>query len=188
MKIHNFINKPIEPINFGRNTVMVMSFIPVALEFENSKELKEFCRVWEDSIEPKVSELSKESVSVAENYPDYIVGWYVDAFEEESLMYDDEENEARNLCLVKIDAPDSDFDDTVATYFGVLNGKDIFTGLDVLEKHSNLLESFLEDEEMAKDYDIETLKMLSQINMAWKMNIIASNNPRRQYFKVEVTE
>lgn len=188
MRVLDFNNKKLknfkEPIEFGRDTVMVMCRIPKVIVFENSTEIWKFKAVWEDVIQPYIEKHLED-----EDYElDYIAGWYVDQFEEESFMRDDEEDEDRNLTLFNLQGKEGwEYEDEITIKFGVLNSKDTYTDMDTLQKQVELIDLLLSEELMFKRLKDDTKEMFKIINEIWKEDILAYKN-NQPYFEVGLYE
>ena len=185
MKIH-FFDKLNEDStkNFGGSTIMAMCYIPAIIEFDCKEEIKGFRNVWED-IAAKIEELSEENQEIFEQFPDNITCWYIDAFEGELFLMEDICKE-RNLSLVPmVNEPNSSFIEAITVQFGHLNSADITTEFDVLEKHIVLLKNFLDDPIMTKKYSIKQLDMLVKILRLWQTDLELSNDPGKQFFKID---
>lgn len=182
MKVLDFSKKSPEGVVFERQTFMVMCYTPKVIVFENSIELDKFKRVWE-----LINEIVCESDILLEEIGDSISSCFIDAFEEESYMLDDEDEISRKFILKDIsDMDDSNFEDSMMVKLGVLNSKDIWLSMEELSKLIFLLESLLFSEKRSFQLKEDTEKMFLTVLTVWKEDIKLSK--RNKFFKVEVEE
>jgi len=187
MKIIDFKNKR-KPIQFDRETIMIMCYTPKIIVFETSEELTKFKRVWEEVIVDYYDRYEKEIDKDFEKQ--HIARWYVDQFEEESWMINDEDHEGRKLKVVpltKKQAREAHWDNTICTYFGVLDSKDTYADMYTLEKQCEMIELMFETEELNKRLKEDTKEMFKQILEVWEEDI-SSFYCDDDYFTVKVEE
>ena len=143
------IKQSMLPISFGRQTVMVGAYTPQVLVFENSKDLDLFKNV----IEEVAEYIADNDKTFSSRY----TRWFIDPFEEEAYMVDDDE-EDRNLTLIsREEMDDENFSNEITTKFGVLNSKDCYTGPNVTTIQIEMLNMAL-----TNNYIVRTLKLTDE--------------------------
>ena len=175
------------PIQFDRETIIVMAFVNKIIVFENGAEMHTFKSLFEDMQD--YWENNNE-----EQYDKYCdaLYWYVDPFEEESFMVDHKKNEeytyeGRKL-LVESTNDFTNFDDNISIYFGVLNSKDMYFGMNELQKTVDIIETYLNISEFTKTLDLKELSMLTNILEIFKEDIEESKVNPNNYFGVIIRE
>ena len=185
MKVLDFTNKTFEPIELGRNTAMIMCFTPKIILFETEEELYKFGAVWELLTDFVWSNENGDDEELQEGIGQD-VEWYSDIFLEESWYITDEGKRGRNLRVVPYPESDEMFEDTIAIKFGVLNSKDCWTPMEVLENHIALIHLLFDTEELRSKCKDDTLDMLKTIVSIWEEDVKLSERHDREYFKVMV--
>ncbi|NCI19734.1 hypothetical protein EJM73_08860 [Clostridium botulinum] len=188
MRILDYTNKKLEnEIDCGRNTVMIMPHLPKIIVFENVKELNKFQRVWEDVIQEYTMEDTDSELF--DKYPDDLISWYIDPFEEESFLFEDLDVESRCLKIVPVyEKEDECFSNKMEVKFGVLNSCDIYTDMDTLEKHCELIEILLTNEKLKDKCAKDTLNMFEIILSVWREQLAYYKEDNCKYFKIKVID
>lgn len=170
MRILNFSEEKLDKVmTFGRDTVMVMCYTPKVVVFETEEELWKFKAVWEDVIGEYMEEHEEE---YGDKYYDYDFMWYVDPFEGESFQRDDEKYEPRNIAIIPAyDNEELTYSPDTAIKFGIINSQDMWTTMDELKLHVEMLDLLFEKEELYSRMKEDTFKMFSDIREIWKEDL-----------------
>lgn len=178
-------------LQFDRETIMVMCFTPKIIVFETSEKLNKFKRVWEDII---VEYLDKNEEELD---PDFILqeyaSWFVDQFEEESWFmreFEDGEEDVPDGRKAKVTILSEEealkkyeWEDKTVTHFGMLNSKDTWTNMKVVEEQCKLIRMMFEKEELSKRLKEDTRKMFEDILKIWEEDVFISRlTDERKYF------
>ena len=186
MRVLDFTkDKLISPIDLGRNTAMIMCFTPKVILFENSLELDKFTRVWEDLIIEYLEENQKELDPEYEL--NYYALWYVDDFEGESWLFDEEKYKSRNLKLVADTENKCEYENSIMVKFGV-GAEDIWTDMETLKIHIKLVELLFNTPKLISRCKDDTVKMFRTILDIWKEDLNLYEQGSKEYFKVYIEE
>lgn len=180
-----------ETLEFDRETIMVMCFTPKIIVFETEKALDRFKRVWEEII-GEYLEINHDTLD-PEYELHYRATWYVDHFEEESWMIDNDEHEGRKAKVTFLsdkEAEEFEWQDTLAVHFGVLNSGDEWTEMEVLKTQCELIRMLFENEQqickqVKRTLTKETKEMFETILSVWEEDL-RLHESGADYFKVNV--
>lgn len=177
-------------IPFDRETIMVMCFTPKIIVFETSEKLNKFKRVWEDII-AEYLEKNEEELDPNWILQEYAT-WFVDQFEEESWLMrkfedgDEDTPKGRKGKVIILSEEEAlekyEWEDKTVTHLGMLNSKDTWTGMDVLEEQCKLIRMMFDKEELNSRLKDDTKEMFKIILRVWEEDVELSKKEDRKYF------